>query len=145
MKKISLFACTIIAILPSFGLMACGSTYAKVTGIMAGIGTEQIHPLVYGNPLWDNQTIAENDYILQVGQDYLLGVTYAQSGGSIVCSISTESIKLKYDTEVLNITSPEETDMDVYYNLTCIKAVVNTAIIVEVDNKYTYTVIISAG
>ena len=89
MKKF-FFVCTILVILLSFGLTACGSTHAKVTGIMADIGTEQNQPLLYGNPLLDNKTIAENDYILQVGQDYLLGVTYTQSGGSILALISAK-------------------------------------------------------
>lgn len=131
-----------------FGLTACGTTEAKVTGIMAGIGTEEHHPFVYGNPFEDNETITENDYILQVGESYLLGVTFTQYGGSKVRSINTEIISLKYDAEVLEITPPEEKEgMKVYYNLTCKKAVVNTAVIVEVDNygEYSYTVIISAS
>ena len=136
MKKISLLVCTILGILLSFGLTACGSTYAKVTGVMADIGTEQYQPLLYGNPLLDNQTIAENDYNLQVGQDYLLGVTYTESGGSILTLLSAGTITLKYDSEVLEITPPDEKMSEVvYYHFTCKKAVVNTAIIVEADNN----------
>lgn len=112
---------------------------------MAGIGTEQNHPFVYGNPLSDNDTLAENDYNLQVGESYLLGVTFTQSGGSIVCSINTEIIFLKYDAEALEITPPEENEgMEVYYNLTCKKSVAYTAVIVEVGGEYCETVIISA-
>ena len=145
MKKFSLFVCAIFGILLPFGLTACGSTYAKVTGIMADIGTEQNQPLLYGNPLLDSKTIAENDYILQVGQDYLLGVTYTQSGGSILKLLSAETITLKYDSEVLEMIPPTENRSEVvYYHFTCKKAVVNTAIIVEADNKFAYTVIISA-
>ena len=145
MKKFSLLVCTIFGMLLSFGLTACGSTHAKVTGIMADIGTEQYQPLLYGNPLLENQTITENDYNLQVGQDYLLGVTYTQSGGSILTLLSAETITLKYDTEVLGLTPPDETMSEVvYYQLTCKKAVVNTALIVEVDNKYTCVMIITA-
>ena len=147
MKRLSIIICTLYLMLLPFGLTACGTTEAKVTGIMAGIGTERNHPFVYGNPFEDNETITENDYILQVGESYLLGVTFTQYGGSKVRSINTEIISLKYDAEVLEITPPEEKeDMEVYYNLTCKKAVVNTAVIVEVDNygEYSYTVIISA-
>lgn len=147
MKRLSIIICTLCLMLLPFGLTACGTTEAKVTGIMAGIGTERNHPFVYGNPFEDNETITENDYILQVGESYLLGVTFTQYGGSKVRSINTEIISLKYDAEVLEITPPEEKeDMEVYYNLTCKKAVVNTAVIVEVDNygEYSYTVIISA-
>ena len=148
MKRLSIIICTLCLMLLPFGLTACGTTEAKVTGIMAGIGTEQNHPFVYGNPFEDNETITENDYILQVGESYLLGVTFTQYGGSKVRSINTEIISLKYDAEVLEITPPEEKEgMKVYYNLTCKKAVVNTAVIVEVDNygEYSYTVIISAS
>ena len=147
MKRLSIIICTLCLMLMPFGLTACGTTEAKVTGIMAGIGTERNHPFVYGNPFEDNETITENDYILQVGESYLLGVTFTQYGGSKVRSINTEIISLKYDAEVLEITPPEEKEgMEVYYNLTCKKAVVNTAVIVEVDNygEYSYTVIISA-
>lgn len=148
MKKIFTTLCLFCVMLLPFGLTACGTTEAKVTGIMAGIGTEEHHPFVYGNPFEDNETITENDYILQVGESYLLGVTFTQYGGSKVRSINTEIISLKYDAEVLEITPPEEKEgMKVYYNLTCKKAVVNTAVIVEVDNygEYSYTVIISAS
>lgn len=148
MIKIFTTLCLFCVMLLPFGLTACGTTEAKVTGIMAGIGTEEHHPFVYGNPFEDNETITENDYILQVGESYLLGVTFTQYGGSKVRSINTEIISLKYDAEVLEITPPEEKEgMKVYYNLTCKKAVVNTAVIVEVDNygEYSYTVIISAS
>lgn len=145
MKKIFTALCLFCVLLLPFGLTACGTTEAKVTGIMAGIGTEEHHPFVYGNPFENNETITENDYILQVGESYLLGVTLTQYGGSIVRSINTEVISLKYDAEVLEITPPEEKeDMVVYYNLTCKKAVVNTVVIVEVDGEFSDTVIINA-
>lgn len=145
MKKVFIALCSVCVLLLSFGLTACGTDEAKVTGIAAGIGTEQNHPFAYGNPFEDKETIIENDYNLQVGESYILGVTFTQYGGSIVRSINTEVISLKYDAEVLEITPPEEKEgMEVYYNLTCKKAVVNTAVIVEVDGEYSDTVIISA-
>ena len=151
MKKIFIALCSVCVMLLSFCLTACGSTFAKVTGIIAGVGTEQISPLVYGNPLWNNETLTNDDYALQVGQNYLLGVTYAQSGGSRLKLLNIEIIALKYDSEVLEITPPDEIDETgkskwdeiINYKLICKKAVVNTAIIVEVD-EYTCTVIISA-
>lgn len=146
MKKIFTALCLFCVMLLSFSLTACGTTEAKVTGIMAGIGTEQNHPFVYGNPFEDNETIADNDYILQVGESYLLGVTFTQYGGSIVRSIITDVITLKYDVEVFEITPPEEKEgVEVYYNLSCKKAVVNTVVIVEVNGEYSDTVIISAS
>ena len=145
MKKIFTTLCLFCVLLLPFGLTACGTTEAKVTGIMAGIGTERNHPFVYGNPFEDNETITENDYILQVGESYLLGVTLTQYGGSIVRSINTEVISLKYDAEVLEITPPEKNEaMTVFYKLSCKKSVTYTAVIVEVDGEYFDTVIISA-
>lgn len=145
MKKTSFFFCLLCLIL-TLGLSACGTGMAKVTGILAGVGTEQNHPFVFGNPLLNGETLEENDYSLQVGQKYLLGVTYTQSGGSIVCSIGADSITLKYDADIFEITPPAESEgMEVYYTLTCKRSVGFAAIIVEVDNEYTYTVIVSAS
>lgn len=145
MKKIFTALCLFCVLLLPFSLTACGSTEAKVIGIMAGIGTEQNHPFVYGNPFEDNETITENDYILLIGESYLLGVTLTQYGGSIVRSINTEVISLKYDAEVLEITPPEKNEaMTVFYKLSCKKSVTYTAVIVEVDGEYFDTVIISA-
>ena len=42
MKRLSIIICTLYLMLLPFGLTACGTTEAKVTGIMAGIGTERI-------------------------------------------------------------------------------------------------------
>ena len=147
MKKVFIALCSCCVVLLSFGLTACGRDFAKIVGIRAGmVETEDpVYSFEYGNPLSDNETIAENEYILQVGQNYLLGVTYSQTGGSRVASITTDGIVIKYDTEILEITLPEKKEgMTVYYNLTCKKAVVNTAVIVEVDGEYSDTVIISA-
>lgn len=78
-------------------------------------------------------------------QSYLLGVTFTQYGGSIVCSINIETISLKYDAEVLNIMPPSENEgLEVFYNFTCKKSVAYTAIIVEVNREYSDTIIISA-
>lgn len=135
----------------SFGLTACGSTVAKITGLCAGVGTENIDPLIYGNPLWNDETLTNDDYALQVGQNYLLGVAYAQRGGSRLNLLNIDIITLKYDSEVLEIIPPDEKyetgeskwDRVINYTLTCKKAVVNTAVIVEVG-EYSCTVIISA-
>lgn len=147
MKKIFTVLCLFCVMLLPFGLTACGRDFAKIVGIRAGmVETEDpVYSFEYGNPLSDNETIAENDYILRVGQNYFLGVTYSQMGGSRVASIVTDVITLKYDTEILEISSPEEKEgAEVYYNLTCKKSVRYTAIIVEVGG-YSYTVIISTN
>lgn len=147
MKKIFTGLCLFCVMLLPFGLTACGRDFAKIIGIRAGMVEvkDPVYSFEYGNPLSDNETIAENDYILRVGQNYFLGVTYSQTGGSRVASIATHVITLKYDTEILEITQPEEKEgMTVYYKLICKKAVVNTSVTIEVSGEYTCTVIISA-
>ena len=146
MKKIFVALCSICIIALSCGLTACGSDWAKVVGLYAAVGIDKDYTFVNGNdnPFSDNETIANNDYIVQIGQNYLLGIAYIQRGGSILNWLSTEFITLKYDSEVLEITPPEEKEgAEVYYNLTCKKSVRYTAVIVEVGG-YSYTVIISA-
>lgn len=147
MKKFLIALCLICVIALSCGLTACGSTRANVVGMWAAVGIDKDYTFGNGNdsPFSDNETIADNDYILSVGQDYFLGVAYLQSGGSILNHLSTEFITLKYDNDVLEITPPEEKEgAEVYYNLTCKKGVQYTAVIVEVGG-YSYTVIISTN
>ena len=146
MKKFFIALCLICTMLLSFGLTACGSKWAEVVGLYAAVGIDKDYTFVNGNdnPFSDNETIADNDYILQVGQNYLLGVEYIQRNGSRRHWLNTDNITLTYDSEVLEITPPEEKeDAEVYYNLTCKKSVQYTAVIVEVGG-YSYTVIISA-
>lgn len=146
MKKIFVALCSICIIALSCGLTACGSDWAKVVGLYAAVGNDKDYTFESGNnnPFSDNETIANNDYILQVGQNYLLGVAYIQRNGSRRHGLNTDNITLKYDSEVLEITPPEEKEgAEVYYNLTCKKSVQYTAVIVEVGG-YSYTVIISA-
>lgn len=145
MKRLTVLACALCTMCLSFCLAACGSSFAKVTGIMAGIGTEQNHPLAYGNPLRNGQTLIEDDYILQVGQSYLLSVTYTQSGGSRVCGIYADQITLRYDAEALEIAPPDEKEgMSIDYRLTCKKSVAYTAVLVEVGGEYSCILIITA-
>ena len=144
MKKYVIVSCVICVVLLSFGLVACGSKPAKITGLCVGVGNEDIDPFVYGNGLWDEDTLFEGDYVLQVGENYLLGVTYAQRGGSILNIMNSQNVSLKYDEEVLEIAYSKNEGAGAFYNLICKKQVTNTAIIVEVG-KYSYTVIISAN
>lgn len=63
MKKLLLFMCALCLTAVSFGLTACGTTYAKIVGIMTGVLAEQDHSYsyTYGNPLSDNETLFENE------------------------------------------------------------------------------------
>lgn len=145
MKKYFVTLCAVSIILFSFALTACGSTYAKVVGICAAVGTNKNYMFGNDSPFLDRATVTDNDYILEAEQSYLLGIAYIQRGGSRLNVVNIENITLKYDTEVLAITPPEEKEgAEVYYNLTCKKAVVNTVVIVEVDGEYSDTVIITA-
>lgn len=144
MKKYFIALCAVSVILFSFTLTACGSTYAKVVGICAAVGTDKNYMFGNDSPFLDSETVTDNDYILEVEQSYLFGIAYIQRGGSKLKTINAENIKLKYDTEVLEITPPEEKEgAEVYYSLICKKSVSYTTVIVEIE-EYTYTIIISA-
>lgn len=144
MKKFSILLCSLCLLL-SLALTGCGSTYAKITGVIAGVGTDEESPFEYNNSLSDTETLSPNDYVLQVGKSYVLAVTYTATGGSRFPLINPEDIELKYDTEILQIEQTSEHIGDVvYYSLTCNKAAAYTAILVEVNGEYFDTVIISA-
>lgn len=144
MKKFFIALCLICTMLLSFGLTACGSKWAEVVGLYAAVGIDKNYTFGNDSPFSNNETVTDNDYIVQVGQNYLLGVAYIQRNGSRLHCLNTDNITLKYDSEVLEITPPEEKEgAEVYYNLTCKKIVQYTAVIIEVG-EYSYTVIISA-
>lgn len=142
MKKTLMLLClTCLLAIPC--LTACGSTKAKIYGIHAGIGLTESNDL-FGNALADETTLAENDYILQYGRAYCFSVAYTAGGGSQYPLISADKIKLRYDDDALAIEQITESIGDVIsYRLILNKSVVNTAVIVEVD-EYTCTVIVSA-
>lgn len=145
MKKL-LVVVSAMCVFLCLGLTACGSTYAKITGVIAGVGTDDEHPLEYNNSLSNTETLSPDDYVLQVGESYILAVAYTASGGSRFPLIDTENIELKYDTEILQIEQISKNIGDVVkYSLTCKKAVAYTSILVEVSGEYYYTVIISAN
>lgn len=124
-----------------------GSTEAKIVDIWASVvlpDEENIH----SETLTDKNTLAENDYILEVGKTYNLTVTYIATGGSKYPGFtSTDGINLIYDSEALKIAACEQERWFysvVRYDLECNYAVSYAAIIVEVDGQYSFTVIISA-
>lgn len=108
MKKLLIFMCALCIWILSFGLSACGSTEAKIVDIWASVvlpDEENIH----SETLTDKNTLAENDYILEVGKTYNLTVTYIAAGGSKYPGFtSTDGINLIYDSEALKITACEQ-------------------------------------
>ncbi len=127
-----------------FGLTACGSTTAKIYGIHACVELPE-NGNVFSYTLADENTLFENDYVLQYGQTYHLLVAYTAGGGSQYPVMSVDAIKLYYDDNALEINQPiENIDEVICYQLTCKESIAYTAVIIEVDGEYFDTVIISA-
>lgn len=143
MKKLSIFLCS-LCLLMVFGLTACGSTKAKIYGIHSCVGLPE-NGNVFSYALADENTLFENDYVLECGQTYHLLVAYSAGGGSQYPVMSANTIKLYYDDNALEINQPFESIGEVIcYQLTCRESIAYTAVIVEVDGEYSSTVIISA-
>lgn len=142
MKRFFIGLVAACVMLLTFGLMACGSTKAKVSGIYASVVVSEAD--AYSDTLADGRTIVENAYALQVGEVYELTVMYTASGGSQYPVLRIDGITLRYDSETFEISPPTGDYMTVArYQLTCKRAVDYSAIIFEVDD-YSYSVIVSA-
>lgn len=143
MKKAFAVIGSLCLLAAPIGLTACGSDEAKIYGIHAAVVSPE-NDYAFSRALADETTLFEDDYILQNGQTYHLSVGYSASGGSKYPIMSADKIKLYYDDDALEIEQASKNKGEVIrYRVTCKKAVVNTAVIVEVD-EYSYTVIISA-
>ena len=132
----------------AFGMTACGSGYAKITGIRSGIvlsgeGTFQTDEK---NPLTEKSTVCKNDYLLTVGETQDLLVCYLASGGSKYPILTEKQIKLYYDSKILDIQLKEQQPSSdvVQYELTCKCAIDYTAIMIEVDGMYSDTIVLNA-
>ncbi|MCX4312350.1 MAG: hypothetical protein OSJ83_00610 [Clostridia bacterium] len=148
MKKLSLIFLSLYLLFSS-GLTACGSDYAKIYGIVACVGASEDNDPTYGvyySPYADKTTLAEDDYILEVGKTYHILVDYSYGGGSRVPVITdAESVIFKYDTDALEIQSVTPNDRQVkHYSLICKQAIRYSAILIELD-EYSYTLIVSAN
>lgn len=144
MKKIALFLCAVCAC-TVLGLTACGRDYAKIVGIKAGVvpyGVNDIH----NGDLCDEDTLADNDYVLETQNEYELLVYYIATGGSRYPVIHAENVNLKYDAQLFEVTHAEETAVGDYvrYRLICKAEAVLSAILIEVGEHFD-TVIISAN
>lgn len=151
MKKLILLFCSLCLLLP-LGLTACGSTEAKIYGIGACVGLPEENGQygIIDSPLADKTTLAENDFVLEIGKTYNLRVDYIAGGGSQYPVLLAENFVLKYDTDIFNIVPVYdenclgENKPLRYYNLTCKQATSYSTIIIEANEQYTCNVIISA-
>lgn len=142
MKKI--FA-IIFLTLSLISFSACGSTYAKVTGITAGIVNFDSNEAEYRTDCIDDRTLTENDYLITTGIIYKLCVFYTFTGGSKTPIFSSaENVRLVYDDALLQIGEPSIKGELVYYPIECKSEFIYTAILIEVDEKYHTEVIVSA-
>lgn len=146
MKKFTVIMSAVFIAVLLLGLTACGSTYAEIVGVAAVIGVEGEHPFERDENLCNADTLAENDYILQVGESYILAVTYIATGGSRYPIINAQDITLRYDEEIFEIVQISQDKSDpVLYSLVCKTDTAYAAILVEVGEKYCTSVIISAN
>lgn len=138
------FACVLLSVTAVFALTftACGRDYAKLVGIKAGIGTTPENAFNYNNDLFNNRTVAENDYILQAGESYSFCIECIATGGSRYPELNAEYLCFYYDEDVLEIAHSAEDARKAEYTLICKTIVEYTAVTVEVD-EFSCSVIIS--
>lgn len=142
MKK-KIFLLFILFLLFSLGLISCGRGYAKITGIYVCVTLPNDD--LANTHLLDENTITENDYILQAGKEYDLTVTYTAYGGSRYPVLFSDNIKLHYDENYFEVSrkSNDKYMQTMRYNLVCKCDIDYAAILVEVDEKYFTSIIIS--
>ena len=148
-KKLSIFVSFLLLIILSLTLTACGSTKAKIYGIVACIGLPEDDDAAYGvynSPYADKTTLVEDDYVLEVGKTYHILVAYSAGGGSQYPVITNpESVIFNYDTDALEIQFVTPNDGEIkHYALTCKQAIRYSAILIELD-EYSYTIIVSTN
>ena len=132
----------ILCIYLSLGLIGCGRGKAEISNIYVSVVLPNEDN--YSSVLSNKSTLTENDYILQVEENYHLTVEYVASSGSQYPVMSSKNIKLYYDTDFLEISQTSEDYAKImHYNLICKRSVAYTTIIVEVDGKYFHNIIIS--
>lgn len=143
MKIFSVLICILCTISLLFGLSACGSDEAKVSGIYVSVVIPDDDN--YSDALADGSTAIKNAYALQVGNEYDLTIEYCASGGSKYPILTIDDIVLRYNTDIFKITRPAENHMQVArFKLTCKYAVDYSAVLIEV-REYSHSVIISAN
>lgn len=141
LRIISVTACLLTLLLVC---SACGTMYAEVTGLEAGItGLDETD--FYLSPLSDNSTLNENDYVLRAGEPYRLVVELTYSGGSRQPGFaSADGITLRYDRDLLQIGEPSTESGRLTYPLECRRDFTCGEILVESSEGFHAEVIISA-
>lgn len=147
MKKFAILISILCLTALPFGFTACGSDEATITGIYASIVPPDADN--YSDALSNRDTASQNDYILETGKTYHLTVEYTAYGGSKYPGFaSTEGINLSYDAEALEITLREQDRFFaqiVRYELVCKRAVDHSAILIEVNGTYCYTLVVCSN
>lgn len=141
MKKIFVI---ILLALSLVAFAACGTDYARVTGIRAGIINFGVDGDSYRQDLVDDSTLIDNDYLVKVGERYQIVIQLTYTEGSIIPGYaSAESVKLIYDENLMTIGDPHENLGYLYYPFECQSEFTCAAILIE-DGKYHTEVIVSA-
>lgn len=141
MKKIFVI---ILSALSLVTFVACGTDYAKITGIRAGIINFGVDGDSYRKDCVDDSTLTDNDYLVKVGERYQIVIQLTCTGGSIIFGYaSAESVKIIYDDNLMTIGEPGENLGYLYYPLVCQSEFTCAAILIE-DGEYHTEVIVSA-
>ncbi|MCD8371893.1 MAG: hypothetical protein LUD27_01160 [Clostridia bacterium] len=106
MKKVLIFTALLFTV-TACTLCSCGIGYAKVSGI-------QMYVTKDGSYLCGTGYTAET--ALNLGEEYILTISYSQSGGSKATALTAESITLEYDGAALRLVEGDR-DYDPQYTL----------------------------
>ena len=141
MKK--LFVTLLLALsLASF--TACGTSEGRITGIRAGIINFGSDGDSYSKDCIDDSTMTENDYLVNVGEQYQIVIELTYTGGSIVPGIESEAakdIKLILDDGLLHIGEPSANHGYLYYPFECKIEFTCAAILIEYGEFHTEVIV----
>ena len=141
MKKLLV---VILIVLSFISLCSCGTGFAKITGIRAGIISFGSDGDSYCKDCIDDSTLTENDYIVKVGEQYQIVIALTFTGGSIVPGFESDAakdIKLIFDGDLLQIGEASTNHGYLYYLLECKNEFTCAAILIEYEEYHTEVII----
>ena len=141
MKKLLV---VIFMVLSFVSLCSCGTGYAEITGIRAGIINCGSDGDSYRQECINDSTLTENDYLIKVGERYQIVIELTFTGGSIVPGFESDAakdIKLIFDSDLLQIGEASANHGYLYYPLECKNQIICAAILIEYEEYHTEVII----
>ena len=141
MKKLLV---VILMVLSFVSLCSCGTGYAEITGIRAGIINFGSEGDSYRQDCIDDSTLTENDYIVKAGEQYQIVIELTFTGGSIIPGFESDAaadIKLIFDDDLLQIREASANHGYLYYPLECKKEFTCAAILIEYGEYHTEVIV----